>query len=204
MSYLTIQESISTSLHQLSRKALILGDKLGRKKAYFESIFKLDQKTQLELVKIIEQQSSTALLLDYDKLEQIFTSKRTIQVRDSITMTSKFIPFISPEITFTISDGKKTIKEKERLHKVAVKNATYNKFTNVTTCYPLFKDSRNFYLVYFTFDSDLIKSMQVLCSNDYGLDNERYRLKLIKAEDVLSKILPIEVERKNLLQKEEV
>lgn len=193
MSYLVFSESLSTSLHQLSRKALIFGDKLARKKAYFESIFKLDKKTQLELVKIIEQLSSTALLLDYDKLEQIFTSKRTIQVRDPITMTSKFIPFISPEITFTISDGKKTIKEKERLHKVAVKNATYNKFTNVTTWYPLFKDSRNFYLIYFTFDSDLIKSMQVLCSNDYGLDDERYRLKLIKAEDTLSKILPINV-----------
>ena len=193
MSYLLFQESISTSLHQLSRKAFVIGDNIERKKAYFESLFKLDSKIISELVKIVEQQSSTALLLDYDKLEQIFSSKRTIQVKDPITMTTKVIPFISPDFTITISDGKKTISERDRLHKVAVKNSNYNKYTNATTFYPLFKDTKNFYLVYFTFDSDLIKSMQVLCSNDYGLDDERYRLKMIKAENILSKIFPLEL-----------
>ena len=195
MSYLIIQESIHTSLHQLSKKFLIIGDRLERNKTYFDNLFNIDKNTSLELVKAIEQQSSTALLLDYDKLGQIFSSKKVLRIKDPVTMTVPVIPFIGPDVTFTIVKGTKEIKEKERLHSVAVKNSQYNKYTNVTTWYPLFKDARNFYLVYFTFDSDLIKSIQVLCSNDYGLDDERYRLKLIKSEDILSKILPIVIEK---------
>lgn len=159
MAYLIINETLETMGSQLLHVIPnLFGDKFEQKKKYFESMFDIKKASPM-ICKLIKSQMNDALVLNPQKLNGVFNTR--VKVTDIVYISYNNGVTVPVPITYNMT-------KKEMLHKDATDQASKNRFSHATTYYPVSCGGQNFYLCYFTFDTDGIEDASVLCKNTYG------------------------------------
>lgn len=159
MSYLIINETLATMGSQLLHLIPnLFGDKFEQKKRYFESMFDIKKASPM-ICKLIKNQMNDALVLNPQKLNAVFNTR--VKGTDTVYITFNNGVTVPVPVPYNIT-------KKEMLHRDATDQTMKNSFSHATTYYPVSCGGKNFYLLYFTFDTDGIEDASVLCKNTYG------------------------------------
>jgi hypothetical protein len=159
MAYLAVNESFKTAIEQIASipGRIFGGNKFKQKKAYFEKYYDM-KPVNRELASFIRSRCPGAAKFNSNTLDDTFSQR----YEEKSTMYVDCNGVMIPVPVTNVETGQ------SKMHDRAVMGSNFNGMGNATTYYPIPINGKDFYVVYFTFDSNKIKSVQCWMGNSSG------------------------------------